>query len=94
LVAKSELISPILTEQEAKNIVAALKDALGKKAVVLFHKIVFTMSSKLRGGMRVVISINLLREVFGGEIDGDTGGGGGKGYNPLTNKPKPPGRGV
>lgn len=93
LAAKSEIISPSLSEMEAKNIISALKDALGKKSLAVFHKMIFTVSSKLRGGTRVVISINLLREIFANEIDGDIGGGG-KGYNPLTNQPKPPGRGV
>ncbi len=93
LPAKSELISPSLSEAEAKNIVATLKEAIGKRALVVFNKMIFTVSSKLRGGTRVVISINLLREFFGNEIDSDSGGGG-KGYNPFTNQPKPPGRGV
>jgi|GEM_PF-1779921 len=93
LMAKSEIISPPLSDTEAKSIVTALKDALGKKALTTFHKMVFTVSSKLRGGTRVVISVTLLREVFANEIDGDTGGGG-KSYNPLTNQPRPPGRGV
>lgn len=93
LPAKSEIISPLLSDTEASNIVNALKDALSKRALAVFHKIVSTVSSKLRGGTRVVISVTLLREYFAGEIDGDTGGGG-KGYNPLTNQPRPPGRGV
>lgn len=94
LPAKSEIISPPLSESEAKNVVSSLKDAFSKKALVVFNKMVFTVSSKLRGGTRVVVSINLLREFFGGEIDGDFGGGG-KSYNPYSNQPKPPGgRGV
>ncbi len=93
LIAKSEIISPPLSEVEAKTIVSALKDALSKKSLVVFHKMIFTVSSKLRGGTRVVISISILRDIFASEIDGDAGGGG-KGYNPRTNQPKPPGRGV
>lgn len=93
LAAKSEIISPPLSDAEAKSVVTSLKDALGKKALALFHKMVFTVSSKLRGGTRVVISITILREVFASEIDGDTGGGG-KSYNPLSNQPRPPGRGI
>lgn len=94
LAAKSEIISPPLSEAEAKSVIATLKDALSRKALVVFHKMVFTVNSKLRSGTRVVISITLLREFFASEIDNDFGGGG-KGYNPKTNQPKPPGgRGV
>lgn len=91
LPALSQLISPPLAEQEAKNIVSQLKDALGKKCAIVFHKMVFSANSKLRGGMRVVVSVSLLREFFAGEIDGG-GGGGGRGLNPLQTNPKP-GRG-
>lgn len=96
LPARSELISAPLAEPEAKNIVNTLKDALGKKkgVLVVFHKMVSTVTSKLRGGTRVIISIPLLREYFAGEIEVDWGGGG-RGLNPLQTTPRPPGgRGV
>lgn len=91
LPALSQLISPPLAEPDAKNVVSQLKDALSKKCAIVFHQMVFSASSKLRGGTRVVVSVPLLREYFAGEIDGWTGGGG-RGLNPLQTNPKP-GRG-
>ncbi len=78
---------------EPKNIIGLLKDAFGKKAIDRFHKMVFTVSSKLQGGVRVVDAVKLLREVLGNDIDSD-GGGGGRSYNPLSTQPRPPGRGI
>lgn len=92
LPALSQLISPPLADQEAKDIVGQLKDALGKQAAVVFHKMIFTMNSKLRGGLRVVVSVALLREFFAAEIDG-FGGGGGRGLNPKSS-PSPSPRGA
>jgi len=109
LPAVSQIASPSMSSAETQKIVAALKDALeklmqnkmkllaeqgvGRTANEIFGKMVSSVTSKLSGGSRVIIFVNVLRDVFGGEIDGDFGGGG-KSYNPFSNKPKPPGRGV
>jgi hypothetical protein len=97
LPAKSELISPPLHERDAHNLIAQLKDALGEAAIqqagVLFSKMIFAVSSKLQGGVRVAISIGLLRQVFGSEIDGSVGGGG-RVYSPLSTRPGRGGGGV
>lgn len=87
LASLSQIVSPPLAESEAKNTVASYKEILGKKANIRFHKMMFTATSKLRGGMRIVVSVNLLREIFADEIDGDSLGGGGRGYNPLQTRP-------
>lgn len=86
LPALSQIVSPPLPDAEAKNVVAKLKDALGKKAILEFHKMIFSAPSKLQGGTRVIVHVALLREIFGDEIDGG-GGGGGRGYNPLSTRP-------
>jgi 3-methyladenine DNA glycosylase/8-oxoguanine DNA glycosylase len=94
---------------EVQKIIAALKDAflkkiekdikdlaakgLGKTANEIFEKMVSSVTSKLNGSSRAIINVNLLRQLFGNEIDTDFGGGG-KSYNPFSNKPKPPGRGI
>jgi len=87
LAALSQIVSPPLAEGEAQNIVANYKKMLGNKMGIRFNKTIFTVASKLRGGMRIAISVSLLREFFGDEIDGDAGGGGGRGYNPLQTRP-------
>lgn len=91
--ALGQILTPVLPEAEAKNIVSKLRDALGKKAVLEFQKMVTSMASKLQGGSRVIITVSILREVFSDEIDG-WGGGGGRGYNPLSTKPGPRGSGA
>jgi len=88
--ALSQLISPPLPENEIKEIISQFRDVLGKKAAVVFPKMVFSVNSKLRGGLRVVVAIGLLREFFGAEIDGG-GGGGGRRLNPLQTNPRPGG---
>jgi hypothetical protein len=94
IAAVSQLCSPPLAEAEAKEIVATFKDALHRKAAIVFHKMIFTVNSKLRGGIRVIVSIPLLREFFADEIDYPSGGGG-KGLTPMATQPRPPGgRGV
>lgn len=91
--AVGQIISASISEDEAKKIISNLRDALLKKAGVNFPKMVFSVASKLRGGMRVVVVMSLLREIFGDEMADDSGGGG-KSYNPFSTKPKPPGRGI
>jgi len=86
LPAVSQIVSPPLTDSETKSIISRLKDALGRKASAQFHKMVFSATSKLRGGTRVIILVPLLREIFANEID-PYGGGGGRGYNPLSTRP-------
>lgn len=86
LPALSQIVSPPLPDDQAKNIVAKLKDAFGKKVILDFNKIVFSTPSKLRGGTRVIVIVPLLREHFAGEIDGWSGGGG-RGYNPFSTRP-------
>lgn len=95
LSALSQLASPPLSDAEANNLIAQYKSIMAdaaKQNQVLFNKMVFTVASKLRGGIRVAVSIPLLRQVFGHEIDGVSGGGG-RGYNPLTTRPTR-GRGI
>lgn len=82
----SQIVSPPLPEAEATSLVGKFKDTLGKRAGALFTKMFFTTTSKLRGGTRIAISVQQLREVFAREIDGDSGGGG-RSYNPFQNRP-------
>jgi hypothetical protein len=84
--AMEQVISQTISEIEAKNLINQLREALLKKAGMLFPKMVFSVHSKLHGGSRIVISIPMLREVFAGEIDFDSSGGG-RGLNPLKTRP-------
>lgn len=94
LPALTQLITPPLAESDARTIINQLRDALGAAAGAKFDKMTFSVNSKLRGGLRVVVSIPLLREFFAGEIDTDVSGGG-RGLNPMQTTPRPPGgRGV
>ncbi len=91
--ALSQLMSPIMERQEADKLLADLKSVLGAgKVSYLFEKLAFVMpvKSQLRNqsGFRVVISVSMLRQLFGGEIDSGWSGGG-KGYNPYTNRVNP-----
>ena len=90
LPAMSQIATPAMSEDKAKLLVSKLKDALLRKAKEKFHTMVFLASSKLQGGTRVIIAVPLLREFFSDEIDG-WGGGGGRGYNPLSTRPTKPG---
>jgi hypothetical protein len=78
LPALSQIVSPSLQELEAKNILAKLRDALARKAILEFNKMIFLAPSKLQGGTRVIVNVPLLREIFSDEIDGWSGGGGRK----------------
>lgn len=94
LSAMEQVVSPPLSDGEANDIVARLKDAFGdrpKQAQMPFIKIITTAASKLRGGTRVIISVPRLRDVFAADIDGHSGGGGGRGYNPMSVRPGPRG---
>lgn len=86
LPALSQIVSPPLSDSEVKNIIAKFKDALGKKAIIEFPKMIFSAPSKLQGGSRVIVNVPLLREIFASEIDGWSGGGGRR-YNPLSTRP-------
>lgn len=91
--AVSQLMSPPMPPNEASNIISKLRDALAKKSGLDFPKMVQPVASKLSGGTRVVIAVNLLRQHFADEIDAASGGGG-RGLNPMQSRPRPPGRGV
>lgn len=82
----TQLVSPPFSEPEANGFVEKYKDLLGKRVGMRFGKMMFTTTSKLRGGTRIAVSVTLLREVFSREIDGE-GGGGGRGLNPLSTRP-------
>lgn len=85
--AVEQIMTPLLSENKAKEIHEELKRALSAKAGLLMDKMAFTVSVK--GQMRVVISVRLLRDKFASEIDGGGGGGGGPGLNPLKTTPSP-----
>lgn len=91
-----QISSPPLPDADASNIVSSLKEAFrnNKSAMIEFHTKVLKMNSKLRGGMRVVISVPWLRQNFASEIEADVSGGG-RGLNPLSTRPSPRGgRGI
>lgn len=90
LPALSQIASPPMAEPDARGIIKQLKDALGQKSGTEFHQMVFTAISKLRGGLRIIISVPLLRKYFSSEIEGDISGGG-RGLNPLSTRPSPRG---
>lgn len=87
--ALSQLISPLFPDKEARNFLEQYKQILGepaKRAHIPFIQIMNVVASKLSGGTRVTVVIPKLREAFGQEIDGASGGGG-HGYNPLSTRP-------
>ncbi len=93
IVPLDQVSSPPLSDPEATTIIARLKEAFGhnKAAMIEFHSKILKMSSKLRGGTRVVVSIPWLREHFAAEIETDFSGGGGRGLNPMSTRPSPRG---
>ncbi len=92
IVPLEQITSPPLSDPEATNIINSLKEAFrsNKDAMIEFHSKIMKMSSKLRGGMRVVVSVPWLREHFAGEIETDFSGGG-RSLNPLATRPSPRG---
>lgn len=85
--AVEQVMTPLLSNDTANQILADLKRTLAAKAGMLMDKMAFVV--QVKGQARVVVSIKLLREKFAGEIDAGGGGGGGPGLNPLKTSPSP-----
>jgi hypothetical protein len=87
IAAMGQIVTPIIPESDANAIFKNYKNVFGLKAGFSFNKMFMVMPNKLKPGFaRLVVVVEVLRDIFGGEIDSG-GGGGGRGYNPLSTRP-------
>lgn len=74
-----QIVSPLMPHNDAKNAFQKMYDTFLKKAGLRIHALIeVIMVDQRKHAARIVVSVKLLREIFGDEIDSGQGGGGKK----------------